>query len=301
MNPLPFFHIVLSTFIMQIIYIHHDCFLVLTSRFSLLFDYWTDPLSPDPAYPQFLSLIPQDKPFFVFVSHHHKDHYSKYIFGWADRFPYIHYILSNDTARFCRHILSPNSIYAGPRPTSDSVATLRPSQHTVFPLTTSSAHDTPDHVNSSESPDTLIVRAFGSTDIGNSWIVETPALRIFHAGDLNAWIWKDESTQQEVNKALGDFNHILDTIAEYVESRPIDICFFPVDSRIGSDYFTGARLFLQRFNIKNFFPMHFGLGDDAEQLRRRRDAAQANLYLPAGKESTIIGPLAPYGRIASSL
>ena len=112
--------------------------------------------------------------------------------------------------------------------------------------------------------------------------------RIFHAGDLNAWIWLEESSEQEIRKAMGDYRACLRSVAESFagdsgevpppEKRCIDFAFFPVDSRLGKDYFTGARIFVREFNVAHFFPMHFGLGDEAEQRQRCDDALKFSLY-----------------------
>ena len=121
------------------------------------------------------------------------------------------------------------------------------------------------------------VHSFASTDIGNSYAVQLEGYSIFHAGDLNAWIWKDESTEQEVRKALDDFRAVVGRIGEVFSG--FDLCFFPVDSRIGTDYFTGAKIFLESFRIGNFFPMHYELGEDPTAVDRlHQDAAAFHRY-----------------------
>ena len=49
----------------------------------------------------------------------------------------------------------------------------------------------------------LAVRAFGSTDMGVSYLADLPGARIFHAGDYNLWHWEDESTEEEIREATG--------------------------------------------------------------------------------------------------
>ena len=235
-------------------YIFHDCFLLTTEEANVVFDFWQDPLPEKGELPLFLRGLPKDKPLYVFVSHHHKDHYVKEIFDWNRDFPHIHYVLSHDTAKFARHILSPTSTYAGTKPNPDSVTVLKPGE--------------------TYSDSLLTVKAYGSTDIGNSYALQIGGMSVFHAGDLNAWIWKDESTPEEVDQALKDFNVILDDIA--VDFQGFDIAMFPVDSRIGTDYFTGAQIFTRRLDVARFFPMHFALGDTSEErLRHRLDAVKA--------------------------
>ena len=43
--------------------------------------------------------------------------------------------------------------------------------------------------------DVLRVHAFGSTDVGISFLVEAEGKKIFHAGDLNNWHWMDEAVK----------------------------------------------------------------------------------------------------------
>lgn len=252
---LPFFIVILSMRLLT--YIHHDCFVFSDGRLNIVFDFFLDPLQGDAPLPRFLETLDRDKPLYVVVSHHHKDHYDRSIFDWSRHFTDIRYILSNDTARFARHILSATSRYAGVKPDPERVSVLAPGDVYEDAL--------------------LRISAFGSTDIGNSYAVEISGTSLFHAGDLNAWIWKDESSEQEVNEALAAFEKVVGDIAKRF-SR-FDAMMFPVDSRIGSDWFTGASIMVRRFVAERFFPMHFCLADsDAQLLQRRLDAAAFRNY-----------------------
>lgn len=239
-------------------YIWHDCFFFESDNLSIVFDFWIDPLESNDELPLFLNKIDKQKPLYVLVSHHHKDHYTKKIFEWEKRFEHVKFIISKDVAISARHILCGDSIYKGFKPSTSSVVVLKPGEKYLDNL--------------------LNVEAFGSTDIGNSYAVTLfTGETIFHAGDLNAWIWKDESTEAEVNEELEKFNKILDDV--YDAHKSFDYCMFPVDSRIGSEYYTGAKIFVRRFDVRRFFPMHFGLGDpDKEQKKYRFDAAQVENY-----------------------
>ena len=42
------------------------------------------------------------------------------------------------------------------------------------------------------------VTAFGSTDAGVSFLVTCAGITLFHAGDLNLWHWRDESSITEI-------------------------------------------------------------------------------------------------------
>lgn len=115
---------------------------------------------------------------------------------------------------------------------------------------------------------------------------------MFHAGDLNAWVWKDESTPAEVNAAMNAYLECLRPIAE--AAPRLDIAMMPVDSRLGRDYWEGAAELVRRIDVAHFFPMHFELADDAATLRRRHaDAARFEAYANPDR-GEYISLLSPY-------
>ena len=248
----------------RITYIYHDCFLAELQELNMVFDFWKDPNTAGESMPDFIKNADKEKPFYVFVSHHHKDHYTKRIFEWESLFPKIKFIISRDVARFARHILNPDSTYKATKPSPDNVIILGRGETYMDEL--------------------IKVEAFGSTDIGNSYYItvkeglnEEDTITFFHAGDLNAWTWRDESTDEEIRKALDDYTAVLRDIASCHQS--VDYAMFPVDSRIGSDYAEGARLFVNTLDVGHFFPMHFGLGENSGEIRQReRDATALKEY-----------------------
>ena len=247
----------------KITFVWHDCFVVQTGDVNLVFDYWLDADGTFRQIPSAVASLDRDIPLIVLVSHGHKDHFNRNIFGWASEFRDVRYVVSTDVSKRIRHIVSPTAVYSGPNVDASRVVALR-------------------HGNSFEYAG-VKVTAFPSTDIGNSYLVETGRYRFFHAGDLNAWIWLEHSTEAEVRKAMGDYRACLRDIDAYLHMLPesdraIDFCFFPVDSRIGPKYWTGASMFLRQFDVRRFFPMHFDLGDAVERLQRRTDALRFDLY-----------------------
>lgn len=231
---------------MLLTYIYHDCFMLQSASCTVVFDYFADPAGSG----RFLDAVDPEKPLYVLVSHHHKDHFTPAIFTWAHRFPRIHYILSKDTARAVNYILKPGSTYRGPYVVDRSwVTVLRPGQ--VY------------------TDGTITVNAYGSTDIGNSYLLAVDGRTVLHAGDLNAWVWKDESTPAEVAAAVRDFEAIVDTIAP----GRIDLALFPVDARLGRDYWEGAYRFTRLKDVGLFVPMHFCLGADPAENARFATAA----------------------------
>lgn len=104
----------------------------------------------------------------------------------------------------------------------------------------------------------LKISVFDSTDLGVSYYVQTKHHNIFHAGDLNLWHWKEESTQDEIDLATFQFLNII----EDIKPLSIDVAMFPVDPRMKRDYDWGARIFISEIKPKYFFPMHYKEAED---------------------------------------
>lgn len=112
------------------------------------------------------------------------------------------------------------------------------------------------HPGESAAVNGIRVRAYGSTDEGISFYVQWREHAIFHAGDLNDWHWRDESDEAYVRQAEEHFLRELARIRE--NEQPPLLAFFPVDPRMGTDYYRGAILFAKTMRPKYFIPMHFG-------------------------------------------
>ncbi len=241
-------------------YIYHSCFLIKAKGIcSMIFDFWKpDAESFQSHYakqeiPSFITDLDPEEPFYVIVSHHHKDHFNPSIFNWIKVLPKVHYIISNDVFKFARHLIK--ELPEG------YVTVLRNGE--------------------SFSQGSFNIKAYPSTDIGNSYVVSLQGengrmIDIFHAGDLNAWLWLDESSEQEIRKMMGDY---LAALREIKKDHPrLDIAMFPVDSRLGRGYETGAKELLRSIQVDRFFPMHFGLGEPEERRQRERDARRFTLF-----------------------
>lgn len=124
------------------------------------------------------------------------------------------------------------------------------------------------------------IRAFGSTDCGVSFHVRVDGLNIFHAGDLNFWHWRWESTPDEVREALEGFEAVLDDL----EGLPVDLAFFPVDDRMGAGHDEGADMYLRRIRPKVLIPMHWW---------GRPEVARAYAAKCAGGETRVIALTEP--------
>lgn len=203
---------------MKLTYIYHSCFVVESEKFTLIFDYYKD--SEEKYMHEHLPNFPGR--LYVFSSHSHRDHFNPDILGWKKSRSDVQYIFSKDIAD--------HELYKGGEAfIIDKLQTF--------------------------SDDMLTVKAFGSTDLGVSFLVEVDGKKIFHAGDLNNWHWKQESTEEEVREAenfyLSELAHLVD------ETRHLDVAMFPVDHRLGNEYTRGAEQLLDRIKVDLFVPMHF--------------------------------------------
>lgn len=235
-------------------YVYHDCFLMETERLYVLFDYWKDPLATRDTidFPPLLDEIVPEKPIYIVVSHHHKDHFSRRIFKWGQRLSLLQFIISKDVYKSVKYMLREGGNYTGYRPPLDKIHVLTPGEEF--------------------RDENIFVKAYPSTDTGNSYAIETGGLKIFHAGDLNAWLWLDESTKIEIEEGRRNFINIVESIRH--DYPAFDVAMFPVDSRLGTQYWWGAGYFVSVIACSLFLPMHFELAEsDTEKERRRIDAA----------------------------
>ena len=150
---------------MQIIFIHHSCFLVELDDKVLIFDYFDGDKVEGMHFTGKLPSYEPDTKIYMFASHSHKDHYDMDILRLADKYPNIHYVFSKDI-RISPHFLSKHGIDPAVR---DRVTFVSP--------------DNTYHV------DDLDIMTLRSTDAGVAFYVASNGVSLFHAGDLNDWEW----------------------------------------------------------------------------------------------------------------
>lgn len=163
-----------------------------------------------------------DKNIFVFSSHSHPDHFNPVIFEWQQKRTDIQYILSSDINI--------------PENTSNIQSISLGEEIQVNGLT---------------------IKAYNSTDLGVSFLVQCERIRIFHSGDFNWWYWID--TPEEMAKAEKEFKDEI----EKLKKERIDIAFFPVDPRLEEKYSAGAEYFIQEIRPQYLIPMHFSTNPQA--------------------------------------
>jgi L-ascorbate metabolism protein UlaG (beta-lactamase superfamily) len=237
---------------MQVTYIGHSGFAIETSKATLIFDYFNDINNVLPP------ILQRATNTYVFVSHSHQDHLNQAIFTWNKQYNITRYIISSECQHKLRH-------------------TLDLSQLPVTAL----------HHDEDYNDDNIAVHSFNSTDIGISYLITVDGKKIFHAGDLNNWHWKEESTPQEIKKAEGDFLAILRDIKAYTSE--IDLAMFPVDPSMGDDFARGANQLVNAIKVGTFIPMHmWGHDKEAAQFELYRNKSYGDyIHLNTGDSITI--------------
>ena len=197
-------------------YFHHSGFTVAVEKTLLIFDYWR---GENGELDEKAQLSGRDfegyDQILVFVSHDHEDHFDEVIYSWDHEHLPITYIVSDDL------------------PIGKRGKRMKPGDE----MTVGDAQ----------------IHAYDSTDKGVSFYVTVGGLHIFHAGDLNLWHWRDESTLREIARAEKDYYAAVAPI----EGLPMDICMFPVDPRMGGMYDAGANHFIMAVKPRLFIPMHW--------------------------------------------
>ena len=224
---------------MKLDYIYHSGFAIEAEGVTIIIDYFKD--SSETVYNRGIVhdyLLQKPGKLYVLCTHFHPDHFNPEVLDWKKERPDIQYIFSND-------------ILKRRRATKEDATYIRKGE--------------------SYEDSTLRIDAFGSTDVGSSFLIHLQGMSIFHAGDLNNWHWSEESTEQEIQKANGDF---LTEVRFLQQTAPtIDLVLFPVDRRMGKDYMKGAKQFIEQIKTTIFVPMHFS--EDYEGGNAFRSIAEA--------------------------
>ena len=197
---------------MKITYIYHSGFLIETNACYYLFDYYKGALPP----------LQTDKPILVFASHSHQDHYNPQIFEILKTMG-----MASITAILAKDI--------SPKKYPKDVEVIKATFHQTYELPCNTTLDT------------LL-----STDAGVAFLLHCPEGTIYHAGDLNDWIWEGE-TEQYNKQMTGSYRHEINLIKD----KKIDIAFLPLDPRQEKHYANGILYFLKKVTVAKVYPMHY--------------------------------------------
>ncbi len=159
------------------------------------------------------SNIDYDKSVYFFVTHGHADHYDVAISNYAKQT--VRYVLSDD-------IIAPSVLRAPIMVQPDEIYQV----------------------------DDMIVRTFGSTDLGVSYLIDLNGVSILHSGDLNWWHWQNDDEVTQLKEAA-DFKAIVDRLPDH-----IDVAFVPYDPRLeGAEHYS-FDYYLSTKKVRHIVPIH---------------------------------------------
>lgn len=232
-----------------ITYFHHSGFSAQVGNTLMIFDYWRgeDDFFPADAHLQVKELQAYDDVFF-FVSHDHPDHYDEVIFSF-------------------KHLNNVHYIVDGGVDTSENVERMRCGDKRTF--------------------GDLTVTAYDSTDRGISFYVEIAGVKIFHAGDLNLWHWREENSLRNITEAEERYYAAVQPLI----GLPMDVAMFPLDPRMGAMYEAGANHFIMTCKPHVFIPMHWQGRNEiaAEFAGKCKTKFTEGLALTKPRERAVIG------------
>ena len=171
------------------------------------------------------SLPPMDstKPIFVLSSHGHSDHYNPAVFPLLRRsgMERIRAVLSDDIQ---------------PPEEEDCLSVSAGKEYILAP--------------------SLKLTTFRSTDLGVAFLMEDQGRLIYHAGDLNDWVWAEETPEYNHQMTL-HYREQIRLLAQTLDGREIDTAFVVLDPRQEKDYHRGLCCFLENIPVKQVYPMHY--------------------------------------------
>lgn len=191
---------------MRITYLDHSGYVVEYKDAVLIFDYFKGQL---PAFDT-------EKKIYVFSSHVHHDHFVKQIFDWAEIYPHITYILSDDIKT------------TGPEGRMISIG-----EHQTLQL------------------GDLKIQTLHSTDEGVAFLIRLKDKVIYHAGDLHQWHWEEEGTEY-TDAMRAEYQQEIDRM----EGQHVDVAFVVLDPRMEDAYYFGFDYYMRHTDTDHVFPMH---------------------------------------------
>ena len=162
-----------------------------------------------------------EKPMFVLSSHGHHDHYRAEVFSKLAGMRCLRAILADD-------IVAPAEM--------DTLSVSPEQEYDLAPG--------------------VRLRTLRSTDLGVAFVIEDDGELIYHAGDLNDWVW-DEETDEYNAQMTADYRKQIDLLARTLGQRELDVAFVVLDPRQEQDYDRGLCYFLGNIPAKQVYPMHY--------------------------------------------
>ncbi|MGN1442539.1 MAG: MBL fold metallo-hydrolase [Acutalibacteraceae bacterium] len=161
------------------------------------------------------------KPVVVFCSHFHHDHFNPKIFEMLRRMGMkAQAVLAKDISR--------NQYPAG-------IEVIKACPDQVYELDNGA-----------------VITTLRSTDSGVAFVVKTPEGTLYHAGDLNDWVWNGEPDAD--NRQM---THRYRKEIDKIRNTRLHVAFVPLDPRQEDHYKDGMLYFLKNVDCDAVYPMHY--------------------------------------------
>lgn len=209
---------------MKITYIYHSGFAVENENCIFVFDYYKNEMPENVV----TATRNGSKDVYFFVSHSHQDHFNPEIFNYdTDN---VYYLISKDL----RDKIAHRGWLEG---------------HDAIQLEYVEAYQC--MILQGKNGSHIYIETLKSTDKGVAFLVTSDNKTIYHAGDLNNWLFEG------MDKAkYGDMKARYTREIERINNRTIDVAFLPVDPRLDQYYMEGPAYFVENTKTSFVFPMH---------------------------------------------
>ncbi len=204
---------------LTVTYYHHAGFSVTDGTILLIFDYWQGENNELLSCPLTADEFAGYKKVYVFVSNDREDHFDETVFSWDRAASNITYIIAGNMDAEHRKKARGLEMNEGEDLKLEGVD----------------------------------IHAYGSSDRGISLMVTLDGLKIFYAGELNLWHWREESSLSEIQEAERAFENAMAPI----EKQHVDLAMFPLDPRMGGLFDAGANHFIMSVKPRLFIPMQW--------------------------------------------
>ena len=92
--------------------------------------------------------------------------------------------------------------------------------------------------------------------MGVAFLIRDEKALFYHAGDLNDWVWAEESADDNRQMTF-KYRKQIDLLAQELDGCALDAAFVVLDPRQEQDYDRGMLYFLQHIPCDCVYPMHY--------------------------------------------
>lgn len=226
---------------MKITFINHSGFLIEWEHCVWLIDYYHGRI-PD---------FDQSKKLLIFCSHSHSDHFNARLFRVFRDVKTVSYLLSADI-----------------KPAVDKLALAAEQLQQIEYIEPDQSSRIADGAGAEVTVETL-----NSTDCGVAFLMKYQGKTVYHAGDLNCWVWQGEPAE-DTRRMTAAYIHELRKLKSL--AGHIDVAFVPLDPRQEEWYAKGLLGFFEEVGAARVFPMHFW--GRYEIIRQFPDSPEGRAY-----------------------